>query len=384
MRIKQRSLSVNSIFSKLIAWFSVLGIFLISAISILAYYNTTQLIQITQERKEVTLAKGLALTIGDFIVTREYAQLENSLRQMMTDEYIDSIIVTDLNGMVLAYSERSKERGPITFNFSVSNVDPPKSLNSEFLMEKTENTSQLWYKIDPGIQLGWIRIETLKNSSDILISSLRMNIFISVIILFAVLFSIGLTLLYQAKLKTNEGEKNLIKSNLMLHEAAHLDFLTKLPNRLSFNGLMMNAMAVARKDSDLLAICFLDLDGFKSVNDRMGHLIGDNLLIAVSDRVRGAVRDGDSVVRLGGDEFALILGGIKDKAQLDVLLKRILELLSSPFMIDDQMITISASIGVTIYPENDAPIEDLLAHADMAMYESKQQGKNTWSLYHRS
>jgi diguanylate cyclase (GGDEF)-like protein len=94
-----------------------------------------------------------------------------------------------------------------------------------------------------------------------------------------------------------------------------------------------------------------------------------------------AVRDNDSVIRLGGDEFVLLLGSIKNKIELDQLLARILELMASPFMIDGEHVAVSASIGATIYPIDDAPISGLLAHADYAMYEAKKKGKNTWALY---
>lgn len=356
---------------------------LISASSIWTYYNTNQLIQITQERREIALGKGLALAISDLIVTREYAQLESDLRQIMGNENVSSVMATDLNGAVLAYLERKTDAGPVTSNFSVSKIDPPQSLAGQLQIEKVGNISRLWYKIDPGIPLGWIRMETFINVDDALLSNLRMNILLSVLILFFGLFGVAIMLFYRAKQKTQEEELRLISSNEVLHDAAHFDALTKLPNRLSLDNLVETAMAVARKDSDLLAICFLDLDGFKSVNDRMGHLSGDNLLIAVAGRMKKAVRDSDSVIRLGGDEFVLLLGGIKNREQLNVLLKRILELLSSPFMIDGQNVSISASIGVTIYPDNNEPIINLLAHADAAMYDAKLQGKNAWSLYQK-
>jgi len=383
VRTKPRSTSAHSVFSKFIAWFSLLGIVLISASSIWTYYNTNQLIQITQERREIALGKGLALAISDLIVTREYAQLESDLRQIMGNENVSSVMATDLNGAVLAYLERKTDAGPVTSNFSVSKIDPPQSLAGQLQIEKVGNISRLWYKIDPGIPLGWIRMETFINVDDALLSNLRMNILLSVLILFFGLFGVAIMLFYRAKQKTQEEELRLISSNEVLHDAAHFDTLTKLPNRLSLDNLVETAMAVARKDSDLLAICFLDLDGFKSVNDRMGHLSGDNLLIAVAGRMKKAVRDSDSVIRLGGDEFVLLLGGIKNREQLNVLLKRILELLSSPFMIDGQNVSISASIGVTIYPDNNEPIINLLAHADAAMYDAKLQGKNAWSLYQK-
>lgn len=381
MRTKSRHTSANSVFSKFIAWFSLLAVVLISASSIWTYYNTNQLIQITQERREVALGKGLALAISDLIVTREYAQLESDLRQIMGNESVSSVLVTDLGGTVLAYLERKSDAGPVIPNFSVASIALPKVLPNQFLLQKRGDLSVLWYKVDPGIPLGWIRMETLRNADDPLLSNLRMNILLSVLILFFALFGITLMLFYRANQKTQEEELRLINSNEILHDAAHFDVLTKLPNRLSLDSLLEKAMAVAKLDSDLLAICFLDLDGFKEVNDRMGHLSGDNLLIAAAGRMKKAVRDSDSVIRLGGDEFVLILGGIKNEPQLNILLSRILELLSAPFMIDGQDVSISASIGVTIYPKDNASANNLLAHADAAMYTAKNGGKNAWEIY---
>lgn len=381
MRTKLQPISSQSVFSSLITWFSLLGIVLISATSIWTYYKTNQLIQITQERREIALGKGLALAVGDSIVMREYAQLEGDLLQIMGNEDVSSILVADLNGAILSYLERKKAGGPVTPNFSIMNVDIPKDLSSQYRIERAEAFSVLWYKVDPGIPLGWIRIETYADVNDALLSNLRMNILLSVFVLFLGTFGIAIILFYRARQVTQEEELRLINSNAALHDAAHFDTLTKLPNRLSLNGLLEQAMAIARVNNELLAICFLDLDGFKGVNDRMGHLSGDNLLIASAGRMKKAVRDSDSVVRLGGDEFVLILGGIKNQTQLDILLNRILSLLSSPFMIDGQNVSISASIGVTIYPDDHSPISDLLAHADTAMYNAKEKGRNSWSLF---
>lgn len=374
-------LSAKPRLSKLLVWFSLCGAVLISALSLFTYYSTNQLIQITQQRKDIALAKGLALAIGDLIVTHEYAQIENGLWQIMLNKNMHSIVVTDLNGGVLAYLERKKDSGPVTSNFSISSIVPPKTPNVSFLIENNEDQLQLWYKVDPGIPLGWIRFEIFANRSDSLMSHFQINVLLSLFIFFLSLLGAGVMLFYQAKHKNDERERRLTTSNLMLHNAARLDPLTKLPNRLALDTLVEKAMAVSRKDSDLLAICLMDLDGFKGVNDRMGHLSGDNLLVAVAGRMRNAVRESDSIVRLGGDEFVLILGGVQDKTQLNFLLRRILNLLSSPFRIDDQVISISASIGVTLYPNDDLPIVDLLAHADIAMYQSKVQGKNRWSLF---
>jgi diguanylate cyclase (GGDEF)-like protein len=202
-----------------------------------------------------------------------------------------------------------------------------------------------------------------------------------VIILCLIFFASAAIFFNRAKQKTQVIERQLISNNEILHTAILVDLLTQLPNRLSLASLLDAAMEKSKDNADLLAICFIDLDEFKSVNDRMGHLSGDNLLIAAAGRMLQAVRDNDSVIRLGGDEFVLLLGGLSNIQELDQLLTRILELLSSPFMIDGHSVLISASIGATIFPLDTSSVSHLLAHADIAMYEVKRKGKNAWALY---
>ena len=342
-----------------------------------------QLIQVTQERRELALGKGLALAISDLIVTREYAQLESDLQQIMSNESVRSVMVTDLNGVVLAFLGRESRSDPIKPNFAISSIDLPQKMPAEFLIERQGDLSVLWYKVDSGIPLAWIRMESFANRNDELLNNLRRNIIFSVLILFLTLFGVAILLFYRAQQKNQEEELRLLNSNATLYDAAHFDTLTKLPNRLSLNDLLEKAINIAKIDGDSVAICFLDLDGFKGVNDSLGHLSGDNLLIAAAGRMKKAVRDSDSVIRLGGDEFVLVLGGIKNSEQLDLLLKRILEQLSSPFMIGGQNVLISASIGVSVYPKDNSSISDLLSHADAAMYEAKNRGKNSWVYYQK-
>lgn len=380
MPINSKSSTAQAAFNKLIAWLSLLGVVLTAASSIWTYYNTNQLILITQERRELALGKGLALAISDLIVTREYAELESDLQQIMGNEAVKSVMVTDLRGVVLAYLGRKTISGPVTPDFKASSVNIPQ-VADRFLVKKEGDLSILWYRVDPGIPLGWIRMETFLKLDDAILNNLRLNILLSVFVLFLGIFGITLMFFFKVKRKTEEEELRLKNSNAMLEDIAHHDALTKLPNRLSLNELLENALATAKAKSELLAICFLDLDGFKGVNDQLGHRSGDNLLIAASGRMKKAIRERDSVIRLGGDEFILLLGGINSRNQLEILLNRILELLAAPFMIDGQSVAISASCGVTIFPDDDAPMTDLLTHADTAMYAAKSKGKNTWEIY---
>lgn len=340
-----------------------------------------QLMQLTQERREVALGKGLSLAIGDLIATRGYAELETNLQQIMGNESIRSVTVTDMSGNVLALLERKAGSDKATPDFSVSKIDPPNSGVVSHLVEKKSDANILWYKVDLGIPLGWIRMESSNQTNDELLEKLRQNILLSVFVLFAGLFISSMLLVYQAKRKAQRAELRLVRHNETLQNVVYLDTLTNIPNRLSLEHLLETAIAHSRENGHMLAVCFLDLDGFKSVNDQLGHKAGDELLIAAAGRIKRAIRETDAVIRLGGDEFVLLLGDLKDPQALNASMKRILDVLAAPFMIDEQRVSISASIGVSLYPNDTGSINDLVDHADTAMYAAKFKGKNTWSVY---
>ena len=339
------------------------------------------MIQASQEQREIALGKGLANAISDLIVTREYAQIENDLLQVMGNVDIRSVLVVDLQGNVLAYLERKTQQGEVRSNFSLRKVDLPQYIAGEFSVSKERDASVLWYQVNPGIPLAWIRMESFDKLTDALLSNLRINIMASVFALCFSLFGVAVVLLYRVKQTSEEKERQLISKNKTLHAAAHVDALTKLPNRLALGALLNSAMAQSKRNADLLAVCFLDLDNFKSINDQMGHPSGDSLLVAAAGRMLQVVRSNDAVIRLGGDEFILLLGSIQNEDELDFLLNRVLDLLGAPFMIDGESILITASIGASIYPTDAVTAGDLVDHADRAMYEAKKKGKNAWALY---
>ncbi len=176
-----------------------------------------------------------------------------------------------------------------------------------------------------------------------------------------------------AQVIINEHRKNAEK---LLNQQAHYDELTKLPNRVLFADRFSQAIAHSRRTKTFLAICFLDLDDFKPVNDSYGHDIGDQLLIEVAKRLQAAIREQDTVSRQGGDEFTLLLGDLESKTQCEELLKRISLALRQPYLINNYPHNIKASIGATLYPNDDADLDTLLRHADQAMYQAKLAGKN--------
>ncbi|MGR9117606.1 MAG: ABC transporter substrate-binding protein, partial [Gammaproteobacteria bacterium] len=162
---------------------------------------------------------------------------------------------------------------------------------------------------------------------------------------------------------------------------AHYDPLTRLPNRVLFADRFSQAIAHSNRVRSLLAICYLDLDGFKHINDTMGHEAGDQLLVEVAKRIKSQLREEDTVSRLGGDEFALLLENLDSLEQCREVLGRIHKILTEPFLIEAEPITIAASSGVTIYPDDKEQPDILLRHADQAMYQAKLEGRNRYKLY---
>jgi diguanylate cyclase (GGDEF)-like protein/PAS domain S-box-containing protein len=173
------------------------------------------------------------------------------------------------------------------------------------------------------------------------------------------------------------------RDEAMLQFLANHDQLTKLPNRNQFAQRLADAIARAARYKHRVGVLFIDLDRFKNVNDTLGHESGDTLLIAVAERFREALRETDTVARLGGDEFTVVLEEIGDAGEIAATAQRLLETLGAPFDVQGQEVFASASIGISIYPDDGADAASLLRNADMAMYRAKEMGKNTFQFFTR-
>ncbi len=173
-------------------------------------------------------------------------------------------------------------------------------------------------------------------------------------------------------------------SRAAAHEVEHLayhDLLTGLPNRALFFDRLILALAHAKRHKEKLAICFLDLDRFKEINDTLGHSIGDALLRSVADRIRRCVREEDTLARFGGDEFTLLIPSLVEAEDAAKVAQKTLETIKIPFSIQDHDLFVSASIGISIFPADGTDAETLLKNADTAMYRAKEQGRDTYQLY---
>ncbi|MEI8031248.1 MAG: diguanylate cyclase [Comamonadaceae bacterium] len=188
-------------------------------------------------------------------------------------------------------------------------------------------------------------------------------------------FRVDVTELQQAKQELQEKHDEL-------ESIANYDTLTKLPNRAMLTDRMRQALSQSRRSGQQVGVVFLDLDGLKAVNDTHGHDAGDHLLITVAERMKLALREGDTLARLGGDEFVAMLPGLTDADASAPMLNRLLTAAAQPVQFGDAVLQVSASLGVTFYPqEQEIDADQLLRQADQAMYQAKQTGKNRYAIF---
>ncbi|MBK1674091.1 hypothetical protein CKO35_12405 [Ectothiorhodospira shaposhnikovii] len=166
-----------------------------------------------------------------------------------------------------------------------------------------------------------------------------------------------------------------------LDRLAYYDILTGVPNRRLLAERITEAIDRARRTRSSLAICYLDLDGFKPVNDRFGHAMGDRLLLVIAERLQGMLRIEDTLARLGGDEFVILLNDLEDSDEARSLFNRLLMALAEPTELGGLSLRLSASMGVTFFPSDDHDADTLIRHADQAMYQAKQAGKNRYAVF---
>ncbi len=200
------------------------------------------------------------------------------------------------------------------------------------------------------------------------------------------LMMLGITLLLRKQIAIRTRELQIEvderrKAQVLLDRLAYYDSLTGLPNRLSFSETLKTAMASARRRNYKVAVLFVDLDRFKTINDSLGHDAGDKLIVQVAKRLTACLREEDSINRFGGDEFVAILQDIVNVTNVDRICERMLKCMKESFDIGVTNVYSSVSIGVALYPNDDTTTDGLLKDADVAMYHAKEQGGNNYQFY---
>jgi diguanylate cyclase (GGDEF)-like protein len=185
--------------------------------------------------------------------------------------------------------------------------------------------------------------------------------------------------------RTSELEARTVElrdSQTQLEQIAYRDPLTDLPNRRFFNDDLRRLMAQARRDGVGFALMLIDLDHFKQINDTLGHDAGDALLVELAARLRAAVREVDSIARLGGDEFAVLLPATTSREAVETVCKRIVEAAAQPVFFKSHPVHAGASVGIALAPGDGEDADALFKSADLALYQAKREGRNTWRWHH--
>jgi diguanylate cyclase (GGDEF)-like protein/PAS domain S-box-containing protein len=178
-----------------------------------------------------------------------------------------------------------------------------------------------------------------------------------------------------------QTEAALRESEERFRQLAHHDALTSLPNRALFYDRLKQTLALAKRNSWTVGVVLADLDHFKSVNDTLGHAVGDKLLRQAAERLAKSVRASDTVARLGGDEFAVVLSRLSAPADVAVVAQKILAAFQAPFQVEGESLLATVSIGAALYPDDSGDQDALMNNADVAMYRSKEAGRNRFSLF---
>lgn len=222
--------------------------------------------------------------------------------------------------------------------------------------------------------VGWGMVAKIDESEAFKALDIMRNSILSTVL---IIFVIGLILSLRMT-------KHMITPVDALEMEAHMDALTGLPNRKMLMHFLEQSLDEARLKEAIVAIMFLDLDGFKGVNDCHGHDMGDQLLKNVALRLGNAVRQSDTVARLGGDEFIILLPGAQDTKNIEKIARTIIQTLNQPFIIDEQTISVGVSIGISVFPDNALEAVTMIKRADKAMYEAKNGGKNNYKFSEES
>jgi diguanylate cyclase (GGDEF)-like protein len=200
-------------------------------------------------------------------------------------------------------------------------------------------------------------------------------------IVFGAFLTMALALVVSGAQRNRVLKKIVGRTNdKLLHFATH-DVLTGLPNRALLSDRIQHAIQVARRNGKAFAVLFMDLDGFKAINDSLGHAVGDGLLMAVAQRIRGCIRAEDMVARIGGDEFVVVMSNLSAPEVVENLSENILAALRQDFQVEDATLRVTSSIGIAVYPNSGDSVDALMKNADAAMYEAKQSGRNTYRFF---
>ena len=336
--------------------------------------NNSDMAEQSQLRDGNFIAEGLANAVSPELVSKDYGALEGRLLQTASDPSVRSALVIDMQGQVLSYVHGSSPDTPAHPVFALQKISPP---HAEHMLKETHpGVLSIWHIVNVGINVGWVRVDIATNYYAQSMGKIKQEVWgLALAVTIAGFFLLGAAILYSRKL-LYQRETEVEKHQHFLENKANYDALTQLPNRSLLHDRLAQAIARSASNQRLLAVCFVDLDNFKPINDNFGHDVGDRVLIEVARRLQSSVRRDDTVARLGGDEFVVLLGEIESAQEAELLVDRLLLSLSAPLITEGSKIDMHASIGYALFPDDSTDRESLLNQSDQAMYQAKYSGGN--------
>ncbi len=296
--------------------------------------------------------------------------LKYSHQAQIIEQIHDSVISTDLDGYIESWnmgSERilgyqaNEMIGEHISTIYLEEDHGSLQKNIEILLQKAE------YKTE---------IRLVKKSKEIIFAELSLSLLKD-----EKGKPIGMIRYTQDISERKKAKDKLDEQKSLLRHQAHHDALTGLPNRVLFADRLEQGVKKAKRHREGLALFFIDLDKFKHINDSLGHGVGDSVLKTVAKRLEGIIRRGDTLARLSGDEFTIIMEEITQPEDASLLASKLLQILAEPIQIDDHILYMTGSIGISLYPEDETDTDELLKYADTAMYKAKEEGRNNFQFY---
>jgi len=304
------------------------------------------------------------------ITEEKELQLKYSHQAQIIEQIHDSVISTDLDGYITSWNMGSERLLGYKANEMIG-----KHIRALYLEEDYESVQK---NIKMLKQIGEYKAEIrlVKKSKGIIFAALSLSLLKD-----EKGEPIGMVGYAQDITERKKTEESLQKQKNILRYQAHHDALTGLPNRVLFSDRLEQGIEKAKRHKTGLALFFIDLDKFKHINDSLGHAVGDSVLKVVAKRLEGIIRKEDTLARLSGDEFTVIMEELTQPEDAALLAEKILKTLAESMYINDHILYVSGSIGISLYPQDTTDAQELLKYADTAMYKAKEEGRNTFQFY---
>ena len=304
------------------------------------------------------------------ITEEKELQLQYSYQVQIVEQIHDSLTTTDLKGNIVSWNLGSEK----IFGYSAGEIIG-------------KNISMLYRQEDIPVLKGYVSalmergvyntdLDLVKKSKELIPISISLSLLRD-----ENGMPTGIVGINKDNTQRKKTENALFEQKNILHYQAHHDALTGLPNRVLFLDRLEQAMQKEKRHKKGLALFFIDLDKFKDINDSLGHAVGDMVLKLIAKRLSGTLRNEDTVARLSGDEFTIIAEELTEPEDASLLAEKILKVLSESMYINDHILYVSGSIGISLYPQDATDTDDLLKYADTAMYKAKKEGRNNFQFY---